>query len=71
MVQLVFLSVFQTYTAVYYVIADLMMLALYLYYMTKNRMRQRKCAFCSKYSVSQLKMFFSLCHLSVSALFAS
>ncbi|XP_063751889.1 lysosomal amino acid transporter 1 homolog isoform X2 [Eleginops maclovinus] len=30
----------QTYTAGYYVIADLMMLALYVYYMTKNRMRQ-------------------------------
>ncbi|XP_010790569.1 lysosomal amino acid transporter 1 homolog [Notothenia coriiceps] len=32
----------QTYTAVYYVIADLMMLALYLYYMAKNRMRQSR-----------------------------
>ncbi|KAI9531161.1 hypothetical protein NQZ68_000656 [Dissostichus eleginoides] len=32
----------QTYTAVYYVIADVMMLALYLYYMTKNRMRQSR-----------------------------
>ncbi|XP_056130133.1 lysosomal amino acid transporter 1 homolog [Lampris incognitus] len=28
----------QTYTAVYYVLADLLMLALYFYYMTKNRM---------------------------------
>ncbi len=34
----VFLPVLQTYTAVYYVIADLVMLAMYLYYKIRNRM---------------------------------
>ncbi|KAM8754625.1 lysosomal amino acid transporter 1 homolog [Acanthopagrus schlegelii] len=32
----------QTYTAVYYVIADLAMLAMYLYYKTKNRMAENR-----------------------------
>ncbi|XP_019944679.1 lysosomal amino acid transporter 1 homolog isoform X2 [Paralichthys olivaceus] len=32
----------QTYTAVYYVIADLLMLALYFYYKLNNRMKERR-----------------------------
>ncbi|XP_077587629.1 lysosomal amino acid transporter 1 homolog [Stigmatopora nigra] len=32
----------QTYTAVYYVLADLMMLAMYLYYKTKHRMSENR-----------------------------
>ncbi|XP_061527688.1 lysosomal amino acid transporter 1 homolog isoform X2 [Phycodurus eques] len=32
----------QTYTAVYYVLADLLMLAMYLYYKMKNRMGERR-----------------------------
>ncbi|XP_077371217.1 lysosomal amino acid transporter 1 homolog [Festucalex cinctus] len=32
----------QTYTAVYYVLADLLMLAMYLYYKTKNRMAENR-----------------------------
>ncbi|KAM6976937.1 lysosomal amino acid transporter 1 homolog [Aplochiton taeniatus] len=32
----------QTYTAVYYVFADLLMLAMYFYYMTKNKMAERR-----------------------------
>lgn len=34
----------QTYTAVYYVIADLIMLALYFYYMAKNKMAESRSA---------------------------
>lgn len=32
------LSLKQTYTAVYYVLADLLMLAMYFYYVAKNKM---------------------------------
>lgn len=41
-----FLRLLQTYTAVYYVIADLVMLAMYLYYKTKNRMAESECFLC-------------------------
>ncbi|XP_061913328.1 lysosomal amino acid transporter 1 homolog [Entelurus aequoreus] len=35
----------QTYTAVYYVLADLMMLAMYLYYKTRNKMEESRRVF--------------------------
>ncbi|XP_061527706.1 lysosomal amino acid transporter 1 homolog isoform X3 [Phycodurus eques] len=38
----------QTYTAVYYVLADLLMLAMYLYYKMKNRMGER--VFCTRWA---------------------
>lgn len=47
-----FLSAIQTYTAIYYVIADLLMLGMYSYYKAKNRMNQSEC-----FSVSSLCLF--------------
>lgn len=37
------LSNVQTYTAVYYVMADLLMLGMYTYYKVKNKMNQGEC----------------------------
>lgn len=37
---LVFLPLIQTYTAVYYVLADLLMLSMYFYYKIKNKMNE-------------------------------
>lgn len=39
----VFLLVIQTYTAIYYVFADLLMLGMYLYYKMWNRMLESEC----------------------------
>lgn len=39
----VFLCTIQTYTAVYYVFADLLMLGMYSYYKMKNRRTQSEC----------------------------
>lgn len=39
----IFLPVIQTYTAIYYVVADLLMLAMYLYYKIRNRMVESEC----------------------------
>lgn len=41
----VFLLVIQTYTAIYYVFADLLMLGMYLYYKMWNRMLESECFF--------------------------
>lgn len=41
----VFLSVIQKYTAIYYVIADLAMLALYFYYKIRNKVVESECFF--------------------------
>lgn len=44
------LSAIQTYTAIYYVMADLLMLGMYTYYKVKNRVNQGECF--SLFSVS-------------------
>lgn len=38
------ISAVQTYTAIYYVMADLLMLGMYTYYKVKNKMNQGECA---------------------------
>lgn len=53
------LSVIQTYTAIYYVIADLMMLAMYLYYKIRNKMVESKYAFFFLTSVVNVFLFLS------------
>lgn len=37
------LAAVQTYTAIYYVMADLLMLGMYTYYKVKNRINQGEC----------------------------
>lgn len=48
----VFLPVIQTYTAIYYVVADVAMLSLYFYYKLKNRMGQSECFFVCQFNYS-------------------
>lgn len=51
----VFLLVIQTYTAIYYVFADLLMLGMYLYYKMWNRMLESECFFSfTKYNACTL-----------------
>lgn len=38
-------SLIQTYTAIYYVAADLAMLSMYFYYKIKNKMVESECGF--------------------------